>query len=172
MPGSTELFQKYLNPIFIETGSCHGTGIQQALDAGFTEIYSIELSPAFYEECINRFKGVLEVNLIFGDSHLVLTELLSKINESVTFWLDGHYSGPDSVQGIYESPLIQELEIIRNHHIKEHIIIIDDLRCWSIEEQGFDMEMIIRKCFDINSQYSFIFEDGEVLNDILVAKVC
>jgi len=53
MPASTELFQKYPNPVFIETGSCHGTGIQQALDAGFTEIYSIELSSIFYEECLN-----------------------------------------------------------------------------------------------------------------------
>jgi len=172
MPGSIELFKKYPNPIFIETGSCHGTGIQQALNAGFTEIYSIELSPVFYKECTDRFKGIHGVNLIFGDSHLVLDELLSKINEPVTFWLDGHYSGPDSVRGIYESPLIQELAIIRDHHIKDHTIIIDDLRCWSIKEQGFDTAMIIEKCMEINPQYTFIYENGERNNDILVAKIC
>ena len=171
MPASTEIFQKYLNPVFIETGSCHGTGIQQALDAGFREVYSIELSPTFYEECLNRFKDVYAVNLIFGDSHLVLDELLNKIDEPITFWLDGHYSGPDSVQGIYESPLMQELEAIGRHHIKTHTIIIDDLRCWSVKEQGFDTEMIMGKCLEINAQYSFIFEAGQVLNDILVAKI-
>lgn len=171
MPASIEIFQKYLNPVFIETGSCHGVGIQQALDAGFKKIYSIELSPTFYKECVNRFKGVSEVNLILGDSHLVLDELLNKINEPITFWLDGHYSGPDSVRGVYESPLIQELEVISRHFIKTHVLIIDDLRCWNMKEQGFDTEIIKENCLKINSQYSFVFEDGERPKDILIAKL-
>ena len=44
MPASVELFKKYPNPVFIETGTCHGIGVQMALDAGFKYVFSIELS--------------------------------------------------------------------------------------------------------------------------------
>lgn len=171
MPACETLFRKYPNPVFIETGSCWGTGIQQALDAGFSEIYSIELSSDLYDHCVKRFEGNKYVNLIHGDSHLVLGELLNRIDKPITFWLDGHYSGSVTVMGKYESPLIQELEIISNHFIKNHVIIIDDLRCWSLAVQGFDTELIKLKCLEINPQYRFIFEDGERPNDILVAKL-
>ena len=164
-----ELFERYPNPIFIETGSLHGNGIYHALNAGFKTIYSIELSPILYQECVDRYKDDSRVHLILGDSHLVMDELLSKINEQITFWLDGHYSGGDSVMGKYELPLIQELEAIGRHHIKTHTLIIDDLRCWSIPVQGFDTDMIIAKCLEINPDYSFIFEDGYIPKDILVA---
>ena len=35
-------FKKYLNPVFIETGSLQGKGIQAAIDAGFQKVISIE----------------------------------------------------------------------------------------------------------------------------------
>jgi hypothetical protein len=171
MPAGKELFQKYMNPIFIETGSLVGDGIQHALDAGFKTVYSIELSKALYDICVNRFKDNDNVHIVFGDSSKELEWLLSTINEPVTFWLDGHDSGGGTVRGEVESPLMQELEIINKHQIKTHTLIIDDLRCWHKEIQGFDTEMIKSKCLEINSEYSFIFENGFIENDILVVKI-
>jgi hypothetical protein len=170
MPASKEIFAKYPNQIFIETGSWHGDGIQQALDAGFSEIYSIELSRDLYNLCVERFKDNPKVHLMQGDSAYVLNNLIPIINQPATFWLDGHYSGGDTALGSLNSPLIQELEAIKRSHIKNHTILIDDLRCWVLGQHGFNTEIIKQKCLEINSKYLFTFEDGFIENDILVAK--
>lgn len=59
--------------------------------------------------------------------------MLDNINERITFWLDGYYSCCDTALGKYWSPLIQELEHIKNHSIKNHIILIDDMQYWTDE---------------------------------------
>lgn len=168
---SKELFSRYPNPVFVESGSYYGDGIQAAIDAGFKTIYSIELDPALYMHCINRFKDNEFVNILFGDSHLILDYLLNKVNDRVTFWLDGHWAGPGTSQGKYESPLVQELQAIGRHYLKDHTILIDDLRCWDKSVQGFDTELLIAECLKINPAYKFGFERGYVERDILVATV-
>jgi len=176
MPANNEIFKKYMNPAFIETGSYLGDGIQSAIDAGFNKVYSIELSPLHFHNCVERFKYNLKVHLVLGESHKELEALLKNINTPVTFWLDGHYSGPHTAKGEVESPLLQELEIISRHHIKNHTILIDDLRCWSIENHGFNTAILKDKCLDINSNYKFTLENGydkgqTFIDDILVAYV-
>lgn len=44
-------------------------------------------------------------------------------------WLDAHYSGGTTAKGKKSSPLKDELEIIKKHPIKNHIILIDDVNC-------------------------------------------
>jgi hypothetical protein len=171
MPANKGLFSKYPNPIWVETGSWHGDGIQQAIDEGFTEIYSIELSVDLHKRCSDRFKDVPFVHLIQGDSHLVLDALLSTLHQPITFWLDGHFSGGDTAMGKYNSPLMQELDCIARHEIKTHTILIDDLRDWYKGNHGFDVTMMKDKIRHINPDYRFFFEDGVVSNDILVAKI-
>ena len=57
-----------------------------------------------------------------------MSELLPKISEPITFWLDGHWSAGDTAQGDTNTPLLQELVEISNHHIKNHTILVDDIR--------------------------------------------
>ena len=52
MPSNVDNFKRFKNELFIETGSFYGEGIQQAIDAGFENIISIELSP---KDCFWRF---------------------------------------------------------------------------------------------------------------------
>src|ERR1035437_5376601 len=153
MPITSEILKKYPNTIFIETGSYMGDGIQSALDAGFKIIYSIELSNKWQSYCINRFKNNSKVNIILGESQKVMNNIIKNINNSITFWLDGHYSGPHTAMGEYESPLIQELHIIGEHSIKTHTILIDDLRCWHVADHGFDTEILKLECLKINKEY-------------------
>ena len=117
MPSNCDIFKKYKRDIFIETGSHVGHGIQNALDCGFNEIYSIELSKHFYDFCCNRFKENNKVNLIFGDSSEKLIEIISKLNKPITFWLDGHFSGDNTACGKKYSPLIEELNSIKKYFI-------------------------------------------------------
>jgi hypothetical protein len=168
---SKELFQKYPNPVFIESGSYYGDGVQAAVDAGFKIIYSIELDAKLYMHCVNRFKDNPGVNIIFGDSHLLLDYILSRVNTPATFWLDGHWAGEGTARGEFESPLIKELEAIGRHYIKNHKILIDDLRCWNCGVQGFDKETITEVCLQINPEYKITFENGYAENDILVATI-
>lgn len=169
MSATVATFRKYLNPVFLETGSHTGDGIQQALDAGFEKVYSVELSVALHEQCCNRFKGNYNVVMYLGDSHQLLDSILQHIRKPVTFWLDAHYSGEGSVMGQYYSPLLQELEAIRHHTIHTHTILIDDVRLW--HNWGLSIEGVKDKLLEINPDYKFVFEDGFIRNDILVATL-
>jgi hypothetical protein len=173
MPSKSENFKKYLNPVFIETGSFIGDGIQQALEAGFQKVISIELSEKYYNVCKERFKGDPRVFIHKGDSYKVLPVVISEINEKITFWLDGHHSCGDTALGDYWAPLIQELDAIKNHKIKDHTILIDDMRCWKEPNpvHGFSEIDIIKKLKEINIDYKTIFIDGGEPEDILVASI-
>ena len=151
-------FTKYLSPVFFETGSYVGDGIEAAIEAGFEEIYSIELSLKYHNICKERFKDNPNVHLIFGDSAKNLWEAIKDINKPITFWLDGHYSSGDTAHGKYAVPLIQELEQIKKHPINYHKILIDDIRLLRSKRSEFStfpksliqIEDMLR---EINSHY-------------------
>jgi hypothetical protein len=173
MSGSSAVFSKYPNPVFIETGSHTGDGIQFAIDAGFQTIISIELSDHFYNMCKNRFRENPNVHIIKGDSFKVLPDIIKNIDSRITFWLDGHYACGNTAKGEYWAPLMQELDVIQNHHIKMHTIMIDDMRCWQEPNpvHGFYLPDIINKLYNIHDQYELVYEKGVEKDDILVAYI-
>lgn len=171
MPINFDLAQ-YLNPIFVETGTYKGHGIAAALAAGFTKIYSIEISQEFYDQSVQRFKSEIDqgtVEIILGDSLSCLAEIINAVNSEITFWLDAHeilgYKGEKSC------PLYEELDAIALHPIKTHTILIDDLRLLSQKGWGKSVmkDSLIEKIKQINSNYSLIYENGKIENDVLVA---
>jgi hypothetical protein len=164
MTASASIFREYPNRVFIETGSYHGDGIQHALDAGFNYVLSIECDRDLFEITNERFWDNDNVVVFYGDSREVLQEVLEDIEEPCTFWLDSH--SPKNL------PLLKELEIIKNHPIKTHTILIDDLRLWSVKETGFDTATLKEILLSINPSYQFELEGiPELPNDILVATV-
>lgn len=173
MPSKKENFEKYPNPVFIETGSFMGDGINQAKEAGFKKIISIELSDKYFNMCKNRFIDDSSIEIVKGDSFKVLPSVIEPINEKITFWLDGHHSCEDTALGDHWAPLMQELEVIKNHSIKEHTIMIDDMRCWEEPNpvHGFYKEDIFKILKEINPDYKISYEDGIEKNDILVAHI-
>jgi len=174
MTANTETFKKYkTNNIFIETGSYIGDGINQAIEAGYNKIISIELGHQLYEGCVKRFKDNDIVSLFQGDSSDVLNLILKDINSPATFWLDGHWSGGITARGKLISPIMQELDIIKNHTINTHTILIDDMRCWQHEWKDFSFgkDEIEQKVKQINDKYIIEYVDGHIPNDILVAYV-
>jgi hypothetical protein len=167
-------FVPYLNPLFIESGSYEGDGIQAALNAGFEQVWSIELSEYYHERCKQRFAGNEKVKLFLGSSVDVLPELLKVINCSVTFWLDGHYSGGlTAIDEKCRLPLLKEIEIIGNHHIKNHTILIDDMRAVGTGGKDTDWgcftKQDVENAINAISDYVIFYEFGIVENDILVA---
>ena len=100
-------FQKFANTHFVETGSFEGNTISEAIEAGFNEIHSIELSEKCCLYCKNRFSNQSNVHLWQGDSGTILEELIRPIQEPITFWLDAHYSTSKTARGPTNTPLIQ-----------------------------------------------------------------
>jgi len=167
MPPSVDFFKKYFNRHFVETGSWHGDGVWCARHAGFDSVRSIELSPSLFQQCVNRFKDDNRVKLYQGDSGASLGSVIADINEPITFWLDAHYSEGDTAKGPCMTPLLQELEAIAKHHVKGHVILIDDHRNFSTDMFGGVTEDQVKAAIrKIDPCYQF-----EVVGDILVAKV-
>jgi hypothetical protein len=130
MPNLTENFYKLTNTTptihYIETGSYRGEGIKEVLN-NYNQIHSIELSEIWYNYNVEQFKDNPNVKLYLGDSKIILPKLLLEINEPITVYLDAHYSGGLTAFGDEETPLLFELEILKNRQYDD-IIIIDDCR--------------------------------------------
>ncbi|URM31143.1 hypothetical protein LLY41_11905 [Cytobacillus firmus] len=117
--------------ILVETGTFHGDMIV-AVENCFDKIISIELDLKLYEEAKQKFFHEPNVEILHGDSGKILTDVLNDIHEPCLFWLDGHYipNTNYTARGELDTPIMQELEQIFNHYCKEHVILIDDARCF------------------------------------------
>lgn len=168
--------KKYLNPIFVETGTFHGDGVRQALNAGFDKVYSIEVKEEFYHECCQKFSKEIEegrVELLLGDSEYKLIEIIEKISQPATFWLDAHPM-PGNARGEKNCPLYEEIDSIGQHRIKNHTILIDDIRLIRNGGKGWGghsvtVEGLKARLRKINEKYNIVFENGFIENDVLCA---
>jgi hypothetical protein len=178
-------FSKYKDntTVFIETGTWCGHGVINAISSHFDEIHSIELDESLYKTNKEQFKNNSNVNIYCGDSSIILYDVIKNINKRMFFWLDGHYSGHGTAQSnttqLYEFPLIYEIQQIAKHHIKNHIILIDDLRCFlSFEEQEklnyktkYSLDILKEELLKINNNYKFGRIDGFISQDILLVTM-
>jgi hypothetical protein len=167
IPRPTPFLTAFRNLVFIETGSNQGDGIQAALDAGFRCIYSVELSLFAFGYCTARFKDKRKlVHLFQGDSRQFLREILPSVTTKITFWLDAHECG-SGVGDIKDCPLLEELLLISSHEIKEHTILIDDVRLFGTELPS--LEIIKSTLLGINPTYNIFRVDSDSFSDDILA---
>jgi len=129
MPCYPELFRKYRRgDIFVETGTETGHGCIVALAAGFKKIYSGDIQDQSYPSG-RVFYDVPEVELFKMHSPDFLKHVIRKINEGkadmtnrppILFWLDAH--------GSHETPILEELEVMKGIFQNGDVIMIDDMR--------------------------------------------
>lgn len=178
LPPGRNLFSEYPNKYFVETGAWRGDGIHAALSAGFSDIRSIEIDKESIEFCNSRFNLSDLVNsrvkLYYGDSALILYDIIKDIEEPITFWLDAHTQLLEGeVEYPNKFPLLSELLQVGKHKIKTHTIIIDDiLHLTHPDVTGWSRESIeswIR--LHINARYHFKYIANPVKNNILIAHV-
>jgi hypothetical protein len=144
----SKVFKKYKfdATVFFETGTYLGNAILEAAVAGFDEFYSIEFHPPFYEETKERFKNNDKVHLYQGSSDKVIAEVLPTIEKRCLFWLDAHDTFHVTDGSL---PTFGELDIIKEHPIKNHTIIIDDTPVFF----GDGVELN-KKLLEINPDYT------------------
>lgn len=121
--------QKYNTKILVETGTFLGDMVDAMKDA-FDEIYSIEISDQLYKQAVTRFENIGHIILLHGDSGKEIKNVLKTIKTPALFWLDGHYSGGVTSKGEKDTPILEELGHIFSVAEHNHVIIIDDARCF------------------------------------------
>ena len=147
---------------FVETGTYQGTAVKCAIDLGFEEIFSCELSEERYDSCVRLFKDYNHVNLWLGDSRKCMSKMLKEVDKKACFWLDAHADGG----GV---PTMEELDDIKEHHIKDHTIIIDDIPVYFSECK----DQLKNKILSINPDYKFTYYKSlDIYQDyILIAYI-
>lgn len=105
------------------------------VDHDFKEQWSSDEDSEFQDRK-SYFDGKL--NLLHGNSPDRLKDVLNEADQRCAFWLDAHAGSKELfARGEVDCPLIGELESIREHHIKDHFIAIDDVHLFG-EKQSKD----------------------------------
>lgn len=172
MGSSVELFRTFKSDIetFVETGTFYGGVIESALKAGLKKAYSCEINEEFFNNAKSKHADNPNVHIELNPSYIALKNFFDIINERCLIFLDGHFMahdghnpsrgfGQDTVkEGLPPSPLIQEIDIISNHHIKNHVILIDDTQdfgTWVFG--GITFEEVKNKIMKINDYKIAVF---------------
>jgi hypothetical protein len=133
----------------------------------FKEIHSIEINEKLYNRlCSKLLNDYNNINLYLGDSGELLGDIVNNINEGITFYLDGYFSGGiTGKSNKYDSPIINELKMI-HENIKvpnKTLIIIDDINMFSydrIKEGYCEKENLIKILKNINNNFNITFENN------------
>jgi len=157
----TQYQKKYNCSTLVETGTFMGDMVE-AQRMKFKKVISIELSVELFEKARERFKKINNVAIIQGDSGKELPKIIEELDGPAMFWLDGHYSGGITAKGDKESPIFEELNAIFNGKQFNHILIIDDARCFNGEGDYPNVEKLTDYIRSKNDRYQV-----EVKNDII-----
>ena len=154
--------------IFVETGSHEGDTIEMALEFGFSEVRSVEITERWYNHCNERFDKEVasgKVKLYHGDSTNLLEKMIGKTKKRIVFWLDAHCSEGDTGGDDDQNPLVQEVKTIKKVASRnDHVIMIDDMRYirdGRFKNNGETLtEMQLNNLvMSINSDYKFKYSD-------------
>lgn len=168
-----ELSRRYAGlGTFIETGTYEGGGVQQALDAGFQRVYSIEPHRGRYGRCRERFAADPRVTLHLGPSAYWLPGILAELAEPACVFLDAHGFRPGDPW-----PLLAELGLLQLAPCRDHVVIVDDMGLlygrndWS---EGTSPDQVHTAIKRINPAYRLRLENNKTgrLANILVADFC
>jgi hypothetical protein len=159
-------YRRHYGPrVFVETGTYLGDMVE-AMKSRFDEIYSVELSPELSARAREKFAADPHVHIVEGDSSDVMPAILEKIEGPALFWLDGHFSGGITAQGPLDYPILKELEHIRQHAVKDHVILVDDARLFLGTPNAPAKEQVVESLKAVNPAYTI-----EERDDIIRAYV-
>lgn len=126
-----DVLSKKVPSCVIETGTNRGWGAYR-WSMFFDEVHTVELSEALYNDAIATYGHVDNITFYNNTSENFLAEILPTQNKPCVIMLDAHASGGDTVfddkVGRFGSPILHELNMIKEHSVvNNHIILIDDL---------------------------------------------
>ncbi len=138
-----DLIAKFGLKIFVETGTNYGDTCKQ-IAKYFEQVYTVEINPNRMDVIKSNLQYLDNIVWECGDSVQFLKETVKYLIHPTLFWLDAHYSGPETSMGCTECPVLDELKAIGKYCGKDslgHVIVIDDARMFFKEEQfGHDIK--------------------------------
>lgn len=147
---------------FVESGTSHGDGVYAILPH-VDEVHTIEAWDEAYEYSRIRFECEDKVSIYFGDSGVVLPEILPQLqNKAAVFWLDAHYSGDGTALLDKETPIVAELEAIASVSTLEFAIVIDDARGFGVWNDYPSIEWMQNYCEETFPHHKFFLEGDEI----------
>ncbi|HEV8644086.1 MAG TPA: hypothetical protein VGR01_00780 [Burkholderiales bacterium] len=149
---------KYDLRVFVETGTYRGDTVEAMKDL-FDRIYSIELSRGLFEKARERFKSFKHIEIIHGDSGTELGRIVNRIDQPALFYLDGHYSAGETARGEKDTPIFEELHHILNSSETEHVILVDDARCFGADPAYPSIDDLTRFVHAMRSEAQVTVED-------------
>lgn len=163
---------------FVETGTFHGAGVRRALAEGYERVISIEIDDKLYKENLDRFSAEINesrVNIFLGDSAYLVSDIVSEIDEPISFWLDAHDQTMSGAGvGDCKCPIIEELDgIMRSRSLCERrmdILFIDDLRLIEDPRAGWNINIgdLYKKIWEYNPDFVITREEGRVKHDVMM----
>lgn len=130
----------------VETGTWHGHTAEY-VSQHVKRYFTIELDKTLANAAREKFKGVKNLTVLQGDSgtwlKLLLDDETFESGERVLFYLDAHYCAADTAGRGENPPIITEIETILKAKV-EHIIMIDDARCY-LGYDGYPSIRTLRK---------------------------
>ena len=150
--------KKFDANILVETGTYYGDMVE-AQRMQFNKIISIELSEKLWEKAVDKFKDYKHITILKGDSGNVLRTIVKDLNEKTIFWLDGHYSQGVTAKGAKDCPILEEIDAILKNNKPEHILLIDDARCFIGQGDYPTMEELTQYIQNFNSGYNILVKD-------------
>ncbi|NBV99652.1 MAG: hypothetical protein EBR67_09150 [Proteobacteria bacterium] len=162
---------KTKNKTFIESGTFLGNGIYRAFSVGYEKVYTCDINKEFVENAKKNFFGK-DLIVVNEPSEVAFVEFLSSIDAPSLIWLDGHMMPDENgeirpytvKENLEYCPLVKEIDIIKKTKIKEHIIVIDDFKCfgtWLFD--GLKFETLSNKILEINNNYKFTLYNEEIM---------
>lgn len=121
--------RKYNLRRFVETGTHLGDTLACIAQDPNIQCTSIELAEAYFSKAQARFSSNDNVQVLHGDSGVLLPALVKELDEPSMFWLDGHWSGGETGRADQDTPISTELDAVLESPVKDHVILIDDARC-------------------------------------------
>ncbi|MFI5253326.1 MAG: hypothetical protein ACHQQQ_12950 [Bacteroidota bacterium] len=152
---------EYRRKFSLDTLLESGTYLGEMVDAQrkyFQNIISIELSDDLYASAKNKFRAYQHIEILHGDSGMLIQELSKNLNKPVLFWLDGHYSGGNTSKTDVETPILTELNAILKS-IHPHVILIDDARLFCGEHDYPTIEDLKQFIASIDKGYTLQDKD-------------
>jgi len=149
--------KKFQLKTLVETGTYYGDMIE-ALKENFERIYTVELDEFLFKTAKKRFVKNNHIEVIHGDSGEKIKEIIQKINQPTLFWLDGHLSGGETAQGKKDTPIYEELDVIFKSKNLNHVIIIDDARCFGNESDYPTLDELKKFVFSKRDNLEIIVE--------------
>ena len=145
-PYMVEGFKKFSTGCvyFFETGTNYGNGIWKAIALNkFEKYFTCEIHEERYRHCVSEFAFDKNIHFYHGRSIEALELFLPQIDKKTFFYLDAHGEGGGT-------PTYEELDLIKQHGINTHHILIDDIPVYFA---GKRKDQLVEKLLDINPEY-------------------